>query len=110
MSNTHPTCVSARKVPDGVMTTRKFKRIVYYTLEIRLIEPLTMTKPDQNEWGYLPLDGYLRVLALKELSQDTAPCLIAKDFKTYIYNNRINRLPTVQAHYMLSRAIDKGVS
>jgi hypothetical protein len=50
------------------------------------------------------------VLALKELGQDVAPCLIAKDFETYTYNHRINRLSTVQEHYMLRRAIDKGVS
>jgi hypothetical protein len=50
------------------------------------------------------------VLALKELGEDQAPCLIAKDFETYTYNHRINRLSTVQEHYMLRRAIDKGVS
>ena len=38
------------------------------------------------------------------------PCLIAKDFETYTYNHRINRFSTVQEHYMLRRAIDKGVS
>lgn len=48
--------------------------------------------------------------ALKELGQDSAPCRIAKDFETYTYNHRINRLSTVQEHYMLRRAIDKGVS
>ena len=50
------------------------------------------------------------MLALKELGQETAPCLIAKDFETYTYNHRINRLSTVQEHYLLRRAIDKGVS
>ncbi|WP_282958138.1 plasmid partitioning protein RepB C-terminal domain-containing protein [Roseinatronobacter thiooxidans] len=39
-----------------------------------------------------------------------APCLIAKDFETYTYNYRINRLSTVEEHYMLRRAIDKGAS
>lgn len=65
---------------------------------------------DPDAAGFLLLDGNLRVLALKELGQDTAPCLIAKDFETYTYNHRINRLSTVQEHYMLRRAIDKGVS
>ncbi len=60
--------------------------------------------------GFLLLDGNLRVLALKQLGKDTAPCLIAKDFETYTYNHRINRLSTVQEHYMLRRAIDKRVS
>jgi ParB-like chromosome segregation protein Spo0J len=108
----------SKKVPDGVMTTRKFKQIVSSIREIGLIEPLSVIKPDPDAAGFLLLDGNLRVLALKELGQDTAPCLIAKDFETYtynhrinrLYNHRINRLSTVQEHYMLRRAIDKGVS
>lgn len=100
----------SKKVPDGVMTTRKFRQIVSSIREIGLIEPLSVIKPDPNAPGFLLLDGNLRVLALKELGQDTAPCLIAKDFETYTYNHRINRLSTVQEHYMLRRAIDKGVS
>jgi hypothetical protein len=67
-------------------------------------------RPDPNQSGFLVLDGNLRVLALKELGYDTAPCLVARDFETYTYNHRINRLSTVQEHYMLRRAIDKGVS
>lgn len=100
----------SKKVPDGVMTTRKFKQIVSSIREIGLIEPLSVIKPDPNAPGFLLLDGNLRVLALKELGQDVAPCLIAKDFESYTYNHRINRLSTVQEHYMLRRAIDKGVS
>ena len=100
----------SKKVPDGVVTTRKFRQIVSSIREIGLIEPLSVIKPDQNAPGFLLLDGNLRVLALKELGQDTAPCLIAKDFETYTYNHRVNRLSTVQEHYMLRRAIDKGVS
>lgn len=65
---------------------------------------------DPNASRFMLLDGNLRVLALKELGHDTAPCLIARDFETYTYNHRINRLSTVQEHYMLRRAIDKGVS
>jgi ParB-like chromosome segregation protein Spo0J len=100
----------SKKVPDGVMTTRKFKQILSSICEIGLIEPLSVIKPDPGAPGFLLLDGNLRVLALKELGQDVAPCLIAKDFETYTYNHRINRLSTVQEHYMLRRAIDKGVS
>ena len=100
----------SKKIPDGVMTTRKFKQIVSSIREIGLIEPLSVIKPADGAEGFLLLDGNLRVLALKELGQDVAPCLVAKDFETYTYNHRINRLSSVQEHYMLRRAIDKGVS
>lgn len=100
----------SKKVPDGVMTTRKFKQILSSIKEIGLIEPLSVIATDEQSGNFLLLDGNLRVLALKELGEDLAPCLIAKDFETYTYNHRINRLSTVQEHYMLRRAIDKGVS
>jgi ParB-like chromosome segregation protein Spo0J len=95
---------------SAVDTTRKFRQIFSSIREIGLIEPLSVIKPDPDAPGFLLLDGNLRVLALKELGQNVAPCLIAKDFETYTYNHRINRLSTVQEHYMLRRAIDKGVS
>lgn len=100
----------SKRVPDGVMTTRKFRQIVSSIREIGLIEPLSVIRPDPDQPGFLLLDGNLRVLALKELGERTAPCLIARDFETYTYNHRINRLSTVQEHYMMRRAIDKGVS
>ena len=75
-----------------------------------LIEPLSVIQPDPKKSEFLLLDGHLRVLALKELGMETAPCLMAKDDETFSYNHRINRLSTVQEHYMLRRAIDRGVS
>ncbi|WP_262694134.1 plasmid partitioning protein RepB C-terminal domain-containing protein [Kordiimonas aquimaris] len=55
-------------------------------------------------------DALIMSLALKQLERDVAPCLISKDDETYTYNHRINRLSTVQEHYMIRRAIDRGVS
>lgn len=100
----------SKKVPEGVMSTRKYKQIVSSIHEIGLIEPLSVIQPDPKASEYLLLDGHLRVLALKELGLNEAPCLFAKDDETYTYNHRINRLSTVQEHYMLRRAIDRGVS
>src|SRR3546814_14029813 len=36
-------------------------------------------------------------------------CLVATDDETYTYNKRINRLPPIQEHRMIQRAIDRGV-
>jgi hypothetical protein len=65
---------------------------------------------DQRNGHHLLLDGHLRLLALKELNFSEALCLIATDDESYTYNNRINRLSTVQEHFMIKRAIDRGVS
>lgn len=80
------------------------------TLPVGLIEPLSIQHPDAKKSEYLLLDGHLRVLALKELGLHEAPCLFAKDDETYTYNHRVNRLSTIQEHYMIRRAIDRGVS
>ena len=99
-----------KKVPDGVMSTRKYKQIVSSIKEIGLIEPLSVIQPDAAKPEFLLLDGHLRALALKELGVNEAPCLFAKDDESYSYNHQINRLSTVQEHYMIRRTIDRGVS
>jgi ParB-like chromosome segregation protein Spo0J len=100
----------SKKLPDGAMGSRKFQQIKASIMEVGLIEPLSVAKPDIYKDEFLLLDGHLRVLALKELGESEAPCLVAKDDETFTYNNRINRLSTIQEHYMLRRAIDRGVS
>ncbi len=75
----------SKKVPDGVMGTRKYKQIVSSITEIGLIEPLSVIHPDPTKPEYLLLDGHIRALALKNLGINEAPCLIAKDDETYTY-------------------------
>lgn len=56
------------------------------------------------------LDGHLRVLALKELGMSVGPCLFVREDESFSYNFHANRLPTIAEHYMIRRAIDRGVS
>jgi hypothetical protein len=39
-----------------------------------------------------------------------ARCLIAADDEGFTYNKRVNRLATIQEHYMIVRALERGVS
>jgi len=100
----------SKKVPDSAIGSRKYQQIKASIVEVGLIEPLSVTRPDVSKDEFLLLDGHMRVLALRELGESEAPCLIANDDETYTYNNRINRLSTIQEHYMLRRAIERGVS
>jgi hypothetical protein len=43
-------------------------------------------------------------------SYEQAACLVSTDDESYTYNNRVNRLSTIQEHYMIRRVIDRGVS
>ncbi|WP_340054741.1 formylglycine-generating enzyme family protein, partial [Pseudomonas sp. JAI120] len=55
------------------------------------------------------LDGHLRLHALAAAGEATAPCIVSDDDEAFTYNKRVNRLATVQEHYMISRALDRGV-
>ena len=100
----------SRKVPVGLVTSRKFKQIRSSIEEVGLIEPLSVTAVDAASGLHLLLDGHVRLVALRDLGRDAASCLVATDDEAYTYNNRINRLSTIQEHFMIRRAIDRGVS
>jgi len=100
----------SRKLPEGLDTSRKFKQIRSSIAEIGLIEPLSVTPAIKKSGQHLLLDGHIRLLALRDIGCAEAPCLVATDDEGYTYNNRINRLSTIQEHYMVRRAIERGVS
>lgn len=100
----------SRKMPAGVANTRKFNQIRSSIEEVGLIEPLSVTAVDQQSGHHMLLDGHIRLMAIRELGFVEAACLVATDDEMYTYNNRVNRLATVQEHYMIRRAIDRGVS
>lgn len=99
----------SRKTPEGLLTSRKFKQISTSIASIGLIEPLSVGKPDRAG-QYVLLDGHTRLVALKQLGFETAPCLVATDDESYTYNNRINRLSSIQEHVMIRRAVERGVT
>ncbi|KJK14231.1 plasmid stablization protein ParB [Burkholderiaceae bacterium 16] len=100
----------SRRPPDGIGISRKFKQIKSSIEEIGLIEPLTVTAANQQSGQHVLLDGHIRLIALRDLGYVEASCLVATDDEMFTYNNRINRLSTIQEHLMLRRAIDRGVS
>lgn len=98
-----------RKAPEGILTSRKFKQILASLDTIGLIEPLSVGKPDK-QGQYILLDGHMRLLALRQLGHNEALCLVATDDESYTYNNRINRISSIQEHHMLRRAVERGVT
>lgn len=100
----------SRKPPDGVLESKKFKTIISSIEEVGLIEPLTVSKADSKTGQHVLLDGHIRMLALRQLEFVDAPCFVALDDESYTYNNRINRLSTIQEHIMIRRAVDRGVT
>lgn len=98
-----------RKLPPNVAVSKKFQRIASSIAEIGIIEPLVIAR--QNRSGpYLLLDGHLRYFAMQDQGQETARCIVADDDEAFTYNKRVNRLATIQEHFMIVRAIERGVS
>lgn len=100
----------SRKTPTGLVTSYKYRQILASMGEIGLIEPLSVMPANPETGQHLLLDGHIRLIALRELGHTEATCLIAKDDESYTYNTRVNRISTIQEHYMIRRAIDRGVS
>jgi ParB-like chromosome segregation protein Spo0J len=105
------TCIlPSRKMPEGLITSRKFKQICSSIGEVGLIEPLSITPVIRDLEQHMLLDGHIRLIAMRDLGFVDAPCLVSTDDEAYTYNSRINRLSTIQEHFMIRRAIDRGVS
>jgi len=100
----------SRKAPVGVATSRKFMQIRSSIQEIGLIEPLSVGPADRKTGQHILLDGHIRLMALQELNYGEVSCLVATDDESYTYNSRVNRLSTIQEHYMIRRAIQRGVA
>ena len=107
-----PVCniLPSRRIPAPVVESRKYKQIRTSIEEVGLIEPLSVTDADQSSGQHVLLDGHLRLHAIQDLGQERVACLVATDDESYTYNNRVNRLSTIQEHYMIRRVVDKGVS
>ena len=43
-------------------------------------------------------------------ASSTVRCIFAHDDETFTYNKRINHLATIQEHFMIVRALARGVS
>lgn len=98
-----------RQVTDHVKNTVKYRRIAQSIREIGVIEPLVVARSAQVE-GLMLLDGHIRHAILQDLGETETRCLLARDDEAFTYNKRINRLATIQEHYMIVRAIERGVS
>lgn len=99
-----------KRVPDTLKQTMRYKRIVASIAEIGIVEPLIVARRQDDTGPYMLIDGHLRHAALMDLGNSEAPCLIADDDEAFTYNKRVNRLATIQEHYMIVKAIERGVS
>jgi len=88
----------------------KYRQIAKSVAEVGIIEPLVVARSPEQPRHYLLLDGHIRHAVLADAGETEVRCLIALDDEAFTYNKRINRLATIQEHFMIVRAIERGVS
>ncbi len=98
-----------RLVPDSIKRTAKYQRIAKSVVEVGIIEPLIVAPHPDKKKQYLLLDGHMRLEALITKGDKLAPCIVSHDDESFTFNKRINRLATVQEHYMIVRALERKV-
>lgn len=99
----------SRPVTKTMRNAKKYEQVEVSVKDIGLVEPLIVFPSSESSGKFQLLDGHLRLEVLKNMGEKTAPCLISKDDEAFTYNKRISRLAPVQEHYMILKAIDKGV-
>lgn len=102
--------VPLKSLREGVRESKKYAQIVSSIEAIGLVEAPVVIADTQHPGQFFLLDGHLRIEALKQLGTETVDCLVATDDETYTYNKRVNRLPPVQEHRMIARAVERGVA
>ncbi len=104
------------KVMEKCLTkSTKYAAILASIREIGIIEPPVVYPVDRDAGSgdgarYLLLDGHTRLEALREIGESEVFCLIATDDEAYTYNNKVNRIPPIQEHFMILKASGRGVS
>jgi ParB-like chromosome segregation protein Spo0J len=99
-----------KRLTSGVKTSRRYQMIADSIAEVGIIEPPVVFPDRQQPGTYLLLDGHLRLEILKDRGESEVSCLLATDDEAFTYNKRINRLAPIQEHFMIVRAIERGVS
>ncbi|MGE8317777.1 MAG: plasmid partitioning protein RepB C-terminal domain-containing protein [Comamonas sp.] len=97
-------------LPAGIKESVVYRRVSTSINAIGLVEPIVVALDRDQVGAFIVLDGRMRVEALRDLGVLQAMCLISTDDEGYTYNKRVNRLSVVQAHRMIVRAAERGVS
>ena len=87
----------------------RYQTIVASIREIGVVEPLMVYPQKGNEGFYLLMDGHYRLHALRKLGIPEVECLISLEDESFTYNARISRLPPIQEHSMIAKAVNSGV-
>jgi len=99
-----------KKIKPQTKKTKKYHQIAASIREVGVIEHLIVYPQNGKTGSYMLLDGHIRLEVLMKIGQKEVSCLISTDDEGFTYNHKVNRLSAIQEHFMILKAIDKGVS
>jgi ParB-like chromosome segregation protein Spo0J len=99
-----------KEVSEAIKDSAKYRAIAASIDEVGLVEPLVVFRKPDRRGRYVLLDGSLRREILSDRGILDAECLQATDDEAFSYNKTVNRLAIVQEHFLILRAIERGVS
>jgi thymidylate synthase len=99
-----------RLINDAEKKAHRYETILASIPVVGLVEPLVVYPQKGQPGKYMLLNGHMRYYAMKELGISFADCIIALDDESFTYNARISRLPAIQEHKMITRAVNSGAS
>jgi ParB-like chromosome segregation protein Spo0J len=99
-----------KTIKASIKKTAKYRQVLTSVREVGIIEHLVVYQQKGADKKFLLLDGHLRLDVIKSLGQKTVYCLVATDDEGFTYNHKISRLAPIQEHFMILKAVDKGVS
>lgn len=103
----------SKQVNPAIRKSRKYATILASVQEVGLIEPPIVYRSKKGARApesYILVDGHIRLDVLKALGHTEVFCLISTDDEAFTYNHKVNRLPPIQKHFMIMRAVDSGVA
>lgn len=99
-----------KTIKASIKKTAKYRQVFTSIQEVGIIEHLVVYRLKEVPGKFLLLDGHLRLDVLKSLGEKRVTCLLATDDEGYTYNHKISRLAPIQEHFMILKAIERGVS
>ena len=99
-----------KTIKAAVKNTTKYRQVLTSVREVGVIEHPMVYAEKQMPGKYMLLDGHLRHGGVERTGRKEVSCLIATDDEGFTYNHKISRLAPIQEHFMILKAVEKGVS
>lgn len=97
------------KVIKNAENLRRYRALIGSIPSIGMTSPIVAYPQSKDSKQWIVLDGHLRLLALKQLGWKQVEIIVASEDDRYTYNARVNRLPPIQCHKMIVKAVRNGV-